>query len=107
LCSGIDHHQVAGDAAPGPDAQGLRQRAQQAQALCRAGGHEHDRPIAGDAEAPQQAPVADLAGRAFGALGGRARPRQAGHQCGAQRLDGREVVGTDAQCAQPDARQRG
>ena len=60
---GIDDDQVAGDAAPGPQAQRLRQRAQQAEALGDAGRDEHDRPIARDAEAPQQAPVADLARR--------------------------------------------
>ena len=101
---GVDHHQVAGDAAPGPQPQRLRQRAQQAQAMRRASGHQHDRPVARDAEAPQQPAVAAVGGRGRAAV---LRPRQAEHQRGGQALHGGEVVGADAQVAQPDAGQRG
>jgi hypothetical protein len=58
----VDHHQVAGDPPPRPQAQGVGQRPQQAHALRRRHRDQDDGPIARDAEAPEQAPVADAAG---------------------------------------------
>ena len=54
---GIHHHQVAGHAAPRPQTQRLGQGAQQPQALGRSCKYQNQRPVAGDAHAPQQALV--------------------------------------------------
>jgi hypothetical protein len=54
----VDHHQVAGNATPGPQLQRLRQRPQQAQP-CMAPAVTSSRGRSpGDAEAPEQPPVA-------------------------------------------------
>ena len=98
----VDDDEVAGDAAPRPEAKRLRQRAQQAEALLDAGRDQDDRQVARDAEAPEQAPVADVA--RFGGAQVRARERE--RERGRERLDRREVLGVDAHLAQADAGQR-
>ena len=102
---GVDDHQVAGDAAPGPQAQRLGQRAQHAHRLRRPGRHQHDGPVARDAEAPQQAPVAGL-GHARGMCAD-LRAGEAHHQRSGERLDGGKVFSAERERAQADAGERG
>ncbi|MBK7119255.1 MAG: hypothetical protein IPH64_09780 [Comamonadaceae bacterium] len=87
----VHHHQVAGQAAPGPQAHRLRQRTQQAQPLCAAGGDENQRPVAREAEAPEQAPVADRPAprpSAWTAGAGEADQQRRGQVCTAAKFSG-------------------
>ena len=87
---GIHQHQIAGHAAKGPALQPLHQHTQQAQAM--RGGHLHhdQRPVARDAQPPQQAAIAAH----FRGRRGRARVQQ--HQQRGQGLHGQQFVGSQA-----------
>ncbi len=102
---GAEHHQVAGQAAPGPQAQRLGQRTQQAQVLHPINPHQNDGTVARDAEATQQATVANT-GRLRRERTG-LRARQAQHHGRGQGLDQREVVGRDAEGVEANPAQRG
>ena len=104
---GIDHDQVAGQAGPRPDAQCLHQGAQQPHALGRASRNQHDRPVARDAEAPQQPAVAGLGRRPFDRTVLRTRSGDGHHDRGRQRLDRRVGLGVDRELAQADAGEGG
>ena len=106
----VQHHHVTGHTAMRPFAQGLGQRAQQAQALARSGHDQHQWPVAGNSELPQHAAVA----HAMGCHGCGEHARvcrihlgQRQHQCRGQGLDCGQVVAVRALRRPLDAGQRG
>ena len=104
---GVHDHQIASHTGPRPHPQCLHQRAQQAHALRCSGRHQHDGSVTRDAEAPQQAAVADVGALRFSSGWRRACMGHVHHDGRAECLDRREALGSHAQLAQPNAGQRG
>ena len=99
----IQQHQVARQAAPGPEFQRLHHRSHQTGGVRRARLDEHDGAVARDAEAPQHAPVERCPLGRDNRHGARHQQRQRGRD----ELDGGEVGRTGAHLAQADAGERG